>query len=294
MHKHLSLADMLLDLHLFEGEGGGTGSAPGATAPVAGEQTGVDTADAGQTMQQETPEDREARFHELINGEFKEAYGKEMQKIISKRVGDTKALEQRLADQQVIMDRMAQKYGITDGNTEALAQAIDNDYDMWAQAADEAGMTTEQYVKFQALQRQNADLVRQEQARIQAQQQQMEMQKWAQEASELKGKFPDFDLPTEVQNPNFVRMVRSGVPMEHAFKVIHFDEIQNATVANAAEQTEKAVTANIRAKGTRPAENGATGGYGASETKLDVHKLTREGRQELINRARNGERISFT
>lgn len=297
MRMKNNLADaFLLDLHLFDGGAAGAGAATGATAPAAGEQTGVAvTPDAGETPQEATqnPEDRDAKFRELITGEYREQYGKEVQQIINKRIKDSKALEQRISDQQGIIDRLNQRYGIDDGNLQALGDAIDHDYTLWSDAADEAGMTTEQYVKFQALQRQNADLIRQEQARAEAMQQQQRIQRWMGEAENIKKTFPGFNLEAELANPAFGNLLKSGVPMEHAYKVVHFDEIQNATVQVAAQRTEKAVTDNIRAKGTRPSENGAMGGHGASEITTDVHKITKQERDEYIRRARNGERITF-
>ena len=154
-------------------------------------------------------------------------------------------------------------------------------------------MSVEQYTKFQALQRQNADLIRAEQARVKQMENAQMQQKLMAEAQNLKQHFPSFDLPTELANPSFAQMVRNGISLEHAYKVMHFDDLQMQTAKAVAGQTEKAVTDNIRANGTRPSENGSRSGYGASETKIDVHKLTKQGRQELIDRARRGELISF-
>lgn len=291
MQKKIRLSGLIIDL--FEG---GEGAGSGATAPAAGEQTGeMSTPAAGEmeTTQEVTPEEREAKFHDMINGEYRDLYSKEVQQIISKRIKDSKAMEQQLSDQQAVIDRMAQKYGITDGNMQALGEAIDNDYALWEDAADQAGMSVEQYTKFQALQRQNADLIRQEQARVKQMQDQQMQRKLMGEAQQLKSQYPSFDLPTELANPAFAQMIKNGISLDHAYKVIHFDDLQLQTAKAVAGQTEKAVTENIRANGTRPMENGSRSGYGASETKIDVHKLTKQGRQELIERARRGELITF-
>ena len=108
----------------------------------------------------------------------------------------------------------------------------------------------------------------------------------------LKGKYPQFDLQLEAQNDQFVRMLRSGVPMEHAYRVMHMDEILGDSVRAMAQQTEQRVVNNVRARGSRPAENG-TSSQGAFTYKDDVSKLTRKDRAEIAKRVARGETIRF-
>lgn len=80
--------------------------------------------------------------------------------------------------------------------------------------------------------------------------------------------------------------------MEDAYKTMHFDEIQSATAQASQVITEKAVTDNIRAKGSRPAEAGLQN-QGAFSTHTDVSKLTKQDRAEIARRAARGETITF-
>ncbi len=84
-------------------------------------------------------------------------------------------------------------------------------------------------------------------------------------------------------------MLRSGVPMEQAYKVMHFDELQEATK----KAQEEAIIANVKAKGTRPVENSTSSPSASFTTKSDVHKLTKEDRAEIARRVMRGEKISF-
>ena len=167
MYKNLILVPM--NLHLFEGEGGGT--ATGATAPAAGEQSGdlsqvvygkqegQPQATAPDTTQQSDAdsanqtEERSKAYRDLVQGEYKDLYNQDVQRIVKNRLKGYDDLKQAHQSQQEIIDRLATKYGVTDLNE--IAQAIDNDSVMWEQEADKAGMTTEQYMKFQQLQRQS-------------------------------------------------------------------------------------------------------------------------------------------
>lgn len=261
-------------------------SAPGTDGTEAN-----NTGDADQT-QEPTQEDRVKAYKDLINGEYKDIHTAETQKIFDKRFKDYKTLQQQVADQQSVLERMYQRYGIEDNNIKGLAEAIDNDDSYWEQAADEAGMTVDQYRQFNALQRQNAELVRQEAEREQQFQSQQQVNKWMQEAETVKAQYPGFDLGAELANDSFQRMLKSGVPMADAFRAMHFNELQQMTAQYAAAQTEKAVTDNIRAKGSRPLENG-TSAQSGFVYKTDVTKLNKADREEIARRARNGEMISF-
>ena len=108
----------------------------------------------------------------------------------------------------------------------------------------------------------------------------------------LKQSFPNFSLEAESANPEFISMLKAGVPMEHAYKTIHFNEIVNDAMTTAASKAEKSVVSNIRAKGSRPIENG-TAAQSAFTIKDDVSKLSKKDRAEIARRAMMGEKITF-
>ena len=104
--------------------------------------------------------------------------------------------------------------------------------------------------------------------------------------------YPSFDLNAEVKNPQFLSMLRAGVPVQHAYEVVHMDQIKAGVAAMQAKATEKQVVDGIRAKGARPQENGTTS-QGAFIVKDDVSKLSKRDRAEIIRRAARGEHIEF-
>jgi len=305
MHK-LKLIPAILTL--FEGGEGGAGT--GATAPAAGEQATGDLSKVVYGKQESAPApeqaedttvqtaaesaqetvDREAQFRQMIQGDYKDLYNAEVQRIVKGRLKDMDTLRQQNQSQQEIIDRLSAKYGVTD--LTQLAQAIDSDHAMWEEEADKAGMTTEQYMELQNLQRENAKLIRAEKERADAYQRQQTINAWMQEAEAVKQQYPAFDLEQEMQNPRFGAMLHSGVPMLDAFHAMHFAEIQNYTAQSAAQQAEAAVAANVRANGSRPVENG-TRQQSSFTVKSDVHKLTKADRAEIAQRVRRGEKISF-
>lgn len=119
---------------------------------------------------------------------------------------------------------------------------------------------------------------------------------WTQEAEQLKGKFPELDLATEFDNPEFVRMLDHGISVGTAYQAVHFDDLMGGALQHTAATTERKVLDSIRARGARPAENGASGSSGAREKPIDVTKLTKQQRNELIERARRNpdEKITFS
>ena len=40
----------------------------------------------------------------------------------------------------------------------------------------------------------------------------------------MKQAYPNFDLRTEVQNQEFLALLRANIPMQHAYEVLHRDE----------------------------------------------------------------------
>ena len=246
----------------------------------------------GVQVTSDTLEERRKAFREMINGEYKDVYTEEFQKAFNRRFPDYKTLQQKAADTQEILDKLSARYNVMDGDMQKLSRAIDDDNAYWDVAAEEAGMGVEQFKELQNMRRQNAELLRAEQERVARSRADAQVQRWFQEGQAVKAKFPAFDLSTELNNPDFVRLLKSGTPVEHAYKVVHFDSLMGDAVQITAANTENAVVNNIRAKGARPTENG-TASQSPFIVKKDVRSLTRADRDEIARRVARGETISF-
>ena len=309
-----------VNLRLFDGEGGAEGGTQGETqqSAVPGntrrgktgeydnvifgkqpEESVAEPSDAGKddkegdvTVTSDTLEDRRKAFRDLVRGEYKDVYDEEMQRIVKRRLKDEKGLKDQLGQMQPIIDMLAQKYQIGDNDLSKLAQAIEDDDVYWSDAAEEAGMTVEQYKQFQRLQRENAQLIEQERVRQGREATNRQVQEWYQQAEETKKTYPSFDLNAEVKNQQFLSMLKSGVPMQHAYEVVHLDDIKAGVAKMQAKATERQVVGGIRAKGARPPENGATS-QSAFTVKDDVGKLTKAERAEIARRVARGEIIKF-
>lgn len=251
----------------------------------------------------EAPKSRAERrkaYDEYIKGEGREFYTEDTQKIVSRRVNDLKAMQEKVGTLQPFINALADKYNLSPDDLGGLMKAIQGDRDFFTEAAAEAGMDNpETYREFREAQRklkatQDAQK-RQREAQEAARKQsfvQQKMRAWQDEARALKGKYPSFDFQTDSANPQFMSMLRSGVSIEAAYRALHHDEIVAGEVSNAKAQTEKALVDNIRAKGSRPAENG-TSGASTFTYKSDVSKLNKADRAEIARRVARGERIEF-
>ena len=267
---------------------GGEPSAEGQAQPsAAGKGKEGDVVTTSNTL-----EERRKAFQELVNGEYKDIYTEETQRIIDRRFREARNLEERAAKQQPVIDMLMQRYKIADGDLGKLAAAVENDNAYWSEAAEEAGMSVEQYKQFQKLQRENDALLRAQRMRQSQQAAQQQLQKWYSEGEQVKAVYPDFDLGAESKNPQFISMLKAGVPVQHAYEVIHMDEIKAGVAQSTARQTEKQVVDGIRAKGNRPAENG-TSSQSAFTVKDDPHKWTKQDRAEVARRVARGETIKL-
>ncbi len=252
--------------------------------PAAGENTSeVKTAS-------NTLEERRKAYRDLINGEYKDIHTEETQRIINRRFGDTKAMEKTIGEYQPLVDMLMQRYGVEGGDIAKLTAAVENDEAYLNYAAEEAGMSVEAYKEFQRMKRDNAAYLREQENRVRQQAQEKQVQEWYEQAQQLKTKFPNFDLATELQNEEFHKMLVKGNPIEHAYKVMHFDEIMSDTISTTAAEAEKRVVDNVRAKGARPAENG-TSAQSAFTVKDDPSKWSKKDRAEVARRVARGEKI---
>lgn len=237
-------------------------------------------------------QERRKRYQELIKGEYKDFYTEDTQRIIDKRFKTTKELERQVGKHQPVIDMLMERYGIADGDAEKLRKALDEDHAHWTQAAKEAGMSVEQYKRLRQFQRENKELLDAQRRQRLRGKMDRQFQQWDREWEELRRLYPSFDLGIEARQPRFLALLKAGIPIRHAYEVIHMEDIKAGIARTAAKDAEKQVVAGIRARGARPKENG-TSGQSAFTVKEDVSKLTRKDRAEIARRVARGERITF-
>ena len=314
MHKATLIS--LFDLQLFgEGAGGagagtGAGDAGGApaangqnSAALAQPQTGVKNrnplADVKYGIQDTAPaaaeistDDRQAKFDELVNGEYKDLFQQRIQDTVQRRLKGNEATVQKYNSLAPVLDMLAQKYGVDASDADALAAAIEDDETFYEDEALEKGLTVQQVKEIRKMERENAQLRAEREAMQNQERADALYAAWMQQAEELKGIYPSFDLASELENEQFRTLLRSNVPLRTAFEVLHKDEIIPAAMQYTAQKVTEKVANSVAAGRRRPTE-GAMTGSAAAKTKSDVSQLTRADREEIARRVARGEKIRF-
>lgn len=274
-----------LNLRMFDGEGGGEGSAATGAEAAAPETT------EGQQAEQ-TPEEREKAFNDMINGDFRDLFDARMQKAIKERVGEVKQLQQQLQQQNDVIGLVAKKYGISTDKMGDIREALESDDVFWEEAAADQGMTVDSYKKMVKLEAENEALHKAREEAERKNQKDAVFQKWDREAEELKRMYPQFDLQSEIQDKRFLDLMGAGIDMRTIYETLHHDEILPALMQQTAKAVTKQQAAAARSGQMRPAENGMSS-RPAAQTVKDPAKMTKEERQEYARRAARGEIITF-
>lgn len=274
-----------LNLRMFDGEGGGEGSA------ATGAETAAPETTEGQKAEQ-TPEEREKAFNDMINGDFRDLFDARMQKAIKERVGEVKQLQQQLQQQNDVIGLVAKKYGISTDKMGDIREALESDDVFWEEAAADQGMTVDSYKKMVKLEAENEALHKAREEAERKNQKDAVFQKWDREAEELKRMYPQFDLQSEIQDKRFLDLMGAGIDMRTIYETLHHDEILPALMQQTAKAATKQQAAAARSGQMRPAENGMSS-RPAAQTVKDPAKMTKEERQEYARRAARGEIITF-
>lgn len=235
--------------------------------PAASEQPaqgGADASASDKPASEQPPAPRHIPLKELMDSDA--AYKDEFQQIFNQRFKDHKGMAE-------LIDTFHAIFGTSD--MESLAKAVNDDQDFWQYIADTKGMTKDQYrqhvtqaTENARLRRENAELRGMSDPRTASEGRAATLQSLRAEEQALRAISPDFDLNAELHDPKtgteFGDLLRTFVrnghpnPVERAYKIVHESEILSETVAQTMRTTEQRVADNIRARGQRPAENGAS------------------------------------
>lgn len=289
------MKNYLFNLRQFDGEGGNSGNAgqDSGNSVVYGKQyeehaesRDADDKDKG------GGEDRQAAFDALIKGEYKDLYDASVRQNIERRFKNSRDNEEQLQRYNEALTPIYERYGIEAGKFDELATAIHNDESLYAEEAERRGMTPEQmlYLKQQENARAQAE------DRLQrlegAQKAQEDYNRWLQEGETLKEMYPDFNLADEVSNERFMHMLGAGWTVQEAYEAVHAHELIHNGIGTAAALAEQRVVNNIKARNSRPTENGLGGRPGVI-VKKDPSKFDNNDIEEVIRQVKSGKTIIF-
>lgn len=277
-----------------DGANGVNGGVPGLSNssknPLANVKYGIQ--DNGQTATANNADDRNAKFEELIKGEYKDLYDARVQDTIQRRLKGSKETVDKFNALTPTLELLGRKYGVDVNDIEALNKAIDEDDSYFEDEALEKGISVEQLKEIRKMERENSELKRQMREAQSRENADRIYSEWMGQAESLKQIYPTFALEAELQNPKFVNLLKNNVDMKSAFEVIHKDELMTAAMQFTAQQTQRQMANSIMARGSRPVENGMSS-QSSAVVKSDVAQLSKEDRQEIIRRVARGEKIRF-
>lgn len=119
------------------------------------------------------------------------------------------------------------------------------------------------------------------------------VQRWEEEAEELKQTYPAFSLERSLQSDKgFVSLLRAGVPVKLAFEAANLEKIVGAAMRCAADAAGKRTVQSIRAGTGRVRENPVLD-RAASVLKKDVNALSEKDILRILRQVGNGERVTF-
>lgn len=289
-----------LNLFLFEGEGGGSPAGEGVATPQAEGNVKVvygkaddqtETLSGVATGKDQTQS--KVSLKDLIKNDptIAEEHQALLKEQMDKRFKGQSKLQKQLESTQSIIDMLAMAHGTSDINE--LREALERDNRMFEDAADRAGMTVEQYKKYQKAQWENQQLKQAQMTREQEMESERIYAELMDQAEQLKEVYPDFDLETEIENDQFKNLLTlPGMTMEQAYKVIHLDDIIGSAARTVATQVKKNTIDSVKARGVRPAENGINEQPGVVR-KDDVSKLTKQDRARIAELAARGVEIKL-
>lgn len=276
--------DLFRHLQIFgEGGDGGAGAAPGG-APAEGqvaENTGVNVPDAGE--QQQT-----AESWADVKKRYEKEYGEDVSKAIKGRVKNLKAAEAKAARMEAILQKMGPymyedvmgEDGVLD--LDALEREANGDDRLIEERASKRGMSPDTLRYVEGLEAEKAERDSYDNY--------MRLTAQAEKAREL---YPNLDLNTEMDNPEFARLIRNNVPVDTAYFVVHKDELTAAMMQTAAQKNAEAMSNSIQAGQNRPRENGLGRQAAANAQRMfDPRNMSREERKQLRYRVEVlGEKI---
>ena len=189
-----------------------------------------------------------------------------------------------------MLNILALRYGVNPGDIDGIVRGVMTDPAMSEGVITKRGCTIEQMTRMDELERENAMLKEQATEFYRMRHNEEMFSKWESEAEKIRKLYdPGFDLKSQIaSDPEFFRLLKSGVSADSAFYLRHKEEIDES----AAKKMNEAFVGNVMARGIRPNENGNSDISSASFS-ADVKNLSKKTREDIRRKVKAGEKIYF-
>ena len=263
---------------------------PTTTAAQPQEAQRVANAEAQTQQPAPDPEDRQAKFQALKDGEFKPEFDAWAQETIQQRLRSAKDAEATLEKLKPAIEALAQKHGLEATDLDGLVKTITDDDALYEEEALQRGIPIEALKEMKALQRDSQEYQRIKEEQIQRRMMDEHFRKVVQQAEEAKKFYPGLDLRAEMQNPAFAQLVANNVDVRTAYEVVNRDRIMPQMMAAVAQRTEQRVSSAVQAGARRVPENGLSPSGGAVTLSDNPKNWSRKQREAIAERAKR-ERV---
>lgn len=235
-------------------------------------------------------------FKDLIDSDdYREEAKAYMSQMVKERLKNSKEAEKTLKELSPALEILAKSRGLDAKDYLGLAKAVTEDASFYEEEALRAGVPVESMMQITQLQRE-AEEAREQLAQMEAQREAAETVSFLlRQEQDVKTRYPDFDLRTEMQNQRFYDLVTGpgNVSVEDAYWMVHRQELLQRMAGSVSQQTKADVSRSIQSGAFRPMESAAKPGGSAPQVKPDPRSFTTEQLRSIKERARRGETISF-
>ncbi|MBR6720430.1 MAG: hypothetical protein IKL74_05915 [Clostridia bacterium] len=202
-------------------------------------------------------EERDDAFSKLIKNDYKEQFQDRFNREFGRRYKGMKETEEELIALKEALRPLMEHYNEKD-TVSLVKRILDESKNKEKSSKGDAALIKKQY------------------------------DKWLSEAKETKKKYPSFDFKKEFNNSEFRAGLKSGIPMTSLYRAMHFDELSKSI----SDKASKATLENIRSGNGRIKEAGNERSASV-KTKKSVESLTGDEIEEILERVRRGEKITF-
>ena len=133
-------------------------------------------------------------------------------------------MQKQLDSYSPLMSMLGMRYGIKEPDVTNVMEAIEADNSFWEEQAMKENMTVDQLKHMRKLEAETSGLWKLD-GMQKIRQRDDTYERWDRESEQCKQLFPQFDMRSETNNPQFVKLLGVGFDITSAYKAVHFDMI---------------------------------------------------------------------